>query len=266
MKNFIYKKRFGQNFLIDNNIVKKIVKTSNINSEDFVWEIGAGKGILTQELQKYCGKLFVFEIDYELQEYIEEKFKNYDNFFLIKSDIFKVNWQDYLFEDKKVKIVANIPYSISSKLLFKTIDYCSFFESISLMVQEELAKRITALPNNKDYGLLTLKIQYYYDTKILFKIPPHLFFPAPKVNSAIIMLIPKEKRTKIENENYFWEFVKKCFSSRRKMLRSNLKSFFSKNIYENLQKKHTLFFTKRAENISLEEFIDFYHLILKEIS
>ncbi|OQX70492.1 MAG: ribosomal RNA small subunit methyltransferase A [Candidatus Cloacimonas sp. 4484_275] len=256
-KKFRHKKSLGQHFLIDKNIVKKIVKIADIQAAENVWEIGAGKGILTEELVNADSKLTVFEVDKTLFPHLEEKFG--DKITLVKQDVLKANWQKLL-EGRKIKIVANLPYQITSPFLFRV---ASFSENISLvvvMIQKEVAQRINAKTGSKDYGILSLKMQFYFDVSYQFTVKPHLFFPQPKVESAVISMMPRKNKPEIKDEKLFWKIVETAFRNRRKMLRNNLKTILSSDLIEKIAESFDL--TRRGETFSESEFLDLYHKIV----
>ncbi|MCD4696422.1 MAG: 16S rRNA (adenine(1518)-N(6)/adenine(1519)-N(6))-dimethyltransferase RsmA, partial [Bacteroidales bacterium] len=175
MNTFHHKKSLGQHFLKDKNIIRKIVDIADVQENEQVWEIGPGKGILTEELLNRNCKLTCFEIDENLFPIIEEKFSDRIN--LIKQDILKADWQR-LFTENKVKIVANIPYQITSPFLFKVAENVDRFSKVVIMIQREVAQRINAKVGTKDYGILTLKLQYYFTPEYEFTVKPHLFTPS----------------------------------------------------------------------------------------
>ena len=250
------KKSLGQHFLTDKNIVRKIVNVADIQAEDFVWEVGPGKGILTEELLQTGCDLTAFEIDEKLYPILEDKFSNKLN--LIKKDILKAGWEDF-FPNEKIKIVANLPYQITSPFLFKVVSFAEKFSQIVIMIQKEVAQRINAKIGIKDYGILTLKMQFYFDVSYEFTVKPHLFYPKPKVDSAVIKLIPRKDKPEIDDEKFFWRIVETSFRNRRKMLRNNLKAILFSEQMEELSKEFDL--SRRGETFSEKEFVDLYHKI-----
>lgn len=253
---FKHKKKLGQHFLKDKNIVRKIVKIADIKPDDYVWEIGSGKGILTEELLNRNCNLTTFEIDEKLYPILEDKFSNKIN--LIKEDVLKANWKKLL-PNEKVKIVANLPFQITSPFLFKVVKFSEHFSKIVIMIQKEVAQRIKAKVGSKDYGILTLKMQYYFDVSYEFTVKSHLFYPKPKVDSAVISLIPREEKPAIEDEKFFWSIVETSFRSRRKMLRNNLKEILNAEQIEELSDDFDL--SKRGETFSEREFVNLYNRI-----
>ena len=259
---FRYKKNFGQHFLKDKNIVAKIVKAAEIKTNERVWEIGPGHGILTDELLKNTKYLTCFEIDKTLYEYLENKYDDAIN--LVKSDILKVNWEEFLNKDYTYKIVSNLPYQITSPFLFKLITHKDYFKKIVIMIQKDVAERLRAKPNTKKYGLLAIKIGYYFDIKYEFTVKPHLFYPPPKVDSAVISLIPKPPLFQIKDYKLFWKIVDTLFLNRRKMIRNNLKNLIDNEKFRELEYKTGISLTNRAENLLLEDFYKIY-LFMKNL-
>jgi len=252
--NFIPKKRFGQHFLIDKNIADKIVNSANICSDDIVWEIGSGKGILTEKLVNKAKKVVAFEIDRDLAIYLKDKIKN-ENFILINKDVLKLDWDTIINADEDIKIVANLPYQISSPFLYKIENHISAFDSLVLMIQKEVAERIIAYSNSKKYGKLSLKMQYYFQIERLFNVPPHLFFPSPKVISTVIRLTKKHNFPVVKNIDLFWQIINLAFLHRRKMLRTNISVIFNEDIFREIIRNSPVDLNRRGESLSLEEFI-----------
>lgn len=278
------KKMFGQNFLIDKNIAAKIVNLAHIKKGDLVWEIGPGKGILTDELLKKGCQLTCFEIDRDLIPLLSEKYG--DKIYLVAEDVLRTNWDRLLAKTEQSKstkheisIVANIPYNITSPLLYKVTRYADFFRSIVIMVQKEFAERLVSSPGTKNYGVLSLKVQYNFAVKKLFKVPRHLFIPEPGVDSEVIKLLPRADKNEIEDLELFWKIVEAAFMSRRKTLKNNLGNLLSKQSLQNLtaiiEKRRSATLTEsasaekplcfdlnsRGESLDEKAFIDLYHLI-----
>lgn len=247
------KKSLGQHFLIDKNISAKIVRTAHITPSDVVWEIGPGKGILTEQLLEKCKKLLVFEIDSCWADFIAKKFSN-PKLQIINQDILKVNFSQY-YENSPVKIVSNIPYQITSPLLLKIADNNELFSSITLMVQDEVAERVVGIPGTKSYGRLSIKIQYYFQVEKLVRVPPHLFRPKPRVTSAVIRLLPRQNPPEIPDETLLWSLIDYTFQHRRKMLRNSLKNFIDPKTYQDVVCSSDFDFTRRPEELSIEDFI-----------
>ncbi len=258
MSNFRHKKKFGQHFLKDKNLVKKIVLSANLSANSKVWEIGPGKGILTEELLNNVTDLTVFEIDKELYPILENKFGTKIN--LIKKDILQAKWEDY-FSDKKISIVANLPYQITSPFLFSVAKYADKFEKVVVMIQKEVAERINSGVGTKNYGILSLKMQHYFNVEFLFKVDKKMFFPPPKIDSAVIRLTPKKDKIYLENEKLYWKIVELAFRNRRKMLRKNLLEIVSKDKMPELEEKSGIKLTRRGETLNAKDFFRLYTAI-----
>ena len=255
MKKFRHKKSLGQHFLKDKNIVKKIADLAEIEENEAVWEVGPGKGILTQELLMKKCNLTCFEIDESLYPILFEKFGT--NINLVNKDILKINWKEYL-KEKQLKIVANLPYQITSPFLFKVTENADNFKKVVIMIQKEVAERINAGVGTKDYGKLSLKIQFYFKVDYGFTVKPHLFFPPPKVDSAVIVLTPRKDKPCLEDEKFFWKVVEVAFQNRRKMLRRNLRMILSKEKVEELGVNCKIDLARRGETLTEKDFIELY--------
>lgn len=273
-----YKKRFGQHFLNDNNIVKKIVKEAELDEKSTVWEIGVGKGILTKEILNTGCKLLCFEIDkslfHEIEGLIEEHRKNFAR--LIRGDVLKQDWfslieelraEGYMSKEEKITVVANIPYNISTPLFFKLAEFADVFSKIVIMIQKDLAMRLKGTPSTKEYGVLTLKIQYFFSMSYLFTVKPHLFFPPPKVDSAVIKLKPRKNKPDIKDIDKYFKFLNSAFSHRRKTLRNNLKNTLTPLAIEEIERIHAkdgfpyLDLSRRAETYNEKDFLNLYNFI-----
>ena len=254
---FQHKKKLGQHFLKDANIARKIATSAQLGKGDSVWEIGPGEGILTDALLSYSPRLTVFEIDRRLYEKLLSEYGSCDNFKLVEKDFLKVNWQEY--GSEKVSIVANLPYQITSPILFKLIENAERINRAILMMQKEVATRLQAAPGTKDYGQLTLKLGFYFKVKRLFNVPPHVFQPPPKVTSSVIQLIPREDKPEIDNPALYFQIIVAAFARRRKMLRGNLATILSA---EEMQQLHTEFdLTKRGESLDEAAFLAIYRSV-----
>ncbi|MGZ3567557.1 MAG: 16S rRNA (adenine(1518)-N(6)/adenine(1519)-N(6))-dimethyltransferase RsmA, partial [Thermodesulfobacteriota bacterium] len=219
------KKRLGQHFLVDRNILNKIIQSAAVGREDTILEVGPGLGQMTLALADRAKKVIAVEIDERLVTILRQKAENYSNVEVIKSDILKVDFK-YLFkkETVPVKVVANLPYQISTPLLFRFIESKEAFSDLTLMLQKEVAERMKASPGRKEYGPLSIFIQTYADVSIQFTIKPSAFLPAPKVDSALVHMAWKEKpMIETDDEEWFKRVVKACFGYRRKTLINALK-------------------------------------------
>ncbi len=245
------KKSLGQNFLIDSNVINKIISSVNANKDDLIIEIGPGRGDLTKELVKIT-KVIAIEIDKELKPYLNG-IKNaeivYDNFLDI--DLDKLI-SGYKYND--IYIVANIPYYITTPIIKKIIDSKINFKEIIIMVQKELADRFTSLPGDSEYNGLTIFLSYYFDIKKLFLVNKKAFLPVPKVESMVIKLEGKKERLAIRNYEHFERLVKTSFLHRRKTLKNNLKMYDLNKINTSLQALNYSL-NNRPQDISLEAYI-----------
>ncbi|OQX95223.1 ribosomal RNA small subunit methyltransferase A [candidate division KSB1 bacterium 4572_119] len=218
------KKSLGQNFLKDENIVRKIVNSLNLNNEDSVLEIGAGKGVLTKYLVQSDAEIFAVEIDDNLVKILDQLFRGQKNFKLWHGDILKLSFEEILSREKKYKALGNLPYHITSPVLFKIFENREYFSEATFMIQKEVAQRIVSQPGSKEFGILSVFSQFYADVEKLFDVSKFAFSPAPDVTSSVVKWKFKKKIELTGSElDLFMEIVKKVFSQRRKMLRNSLK-------------------------------------------
>jgi len=260
MKKFKHKKSLGQHFLKDKNVVKKIVDLAEIEENETIWEVGPGKGILTEELLNQNSDLTCFEIDETLFPFLFEKFGTKIN--LINEDILRINWKDHL-KNNQIKIVANLPYQITSPFLFRVTEHAANFSRVVVMIQKEVAERINAGVGTKDYGKLSLKMQFYFNVEYGLTVKSHLFYPPPKVDSAVIVLTPRKDKPKLEDEGLFWKVVEIAFQHRRKMLRRNLQMILSKEKVEELGASCKIDLARRGETLTEIDFIELYEAVQK---
>lgn len=219
---FVFKKKFGQNFLIDTHVINKIVNSAEITKDDLVIEIGPGIGSLTEEIIEQCGKLIAIEIDTNLIPILSEVFGEYDNFELINKDVLKIDFDKIIKENsqfKKVKVVANLPYYITTPIIMNFLENDIQVDEIIVMIQKEVAYRMNAKENTKEYGSLSLIVQYLCDTYLVANVPQNCFMPRPNVDSAVIKLSRlQEPRVKVESRENLIQLFKIAFSQRRKTL------------------------------------------------
>ncbi len=266
------KKRFGQNFLIDEKIIDKIVQKSNISKEDIIIEIGPGLGNLTEKLLEKAKIVIAFEIDEDMIRVLNGRFKDTSNFILINEDILKANVQKVLeennIEQKNIKVVANLPYYITTPIMFKIFEQVSYIQSMTIMVQKEVADRIIARPKSKDYGVLTVNTKYYGDAVKLFDVPNTSFVPAPNVTSSIVK-IEIISRYKAENSETFFKLVKAAFSQRRKKLINSLENSnvfnLPKQQLKDLLLDSSVEENSRAEELDIQTYIDLSNKIYNQI-
>ena len=214
------KKRLGQHFLVDPNILDKVIRTAQVGKEDVVLEVGPGLGGMTLALSHEAKKVIAVEIDPKFVAILKEKMKQHHNVEVVKSDILKLDFKHFFEEEgRPVKVVANLPYQISTPLLFRFIESKEAFSAFTLMLQKEVAERMVAPTSRKEYGPLSIFVQMFLDLSIRFFIKPSAFFPPPKVESAVVQMIWKEKpMIEKEDEEWFKRVVKACFGYRRKTL------------------------------------------------
>ena len=253
MKSFDYKKSLGQNFLMDKNIIHKISDSIKPNEDDLIVEIGPGAGALTKELiQKNCD-VICFEIDTRLKEILESI--ESDRLQIVFNDFLKVNLKEYIDETKykNIYFVGNLPYYITTAIINKIIDESNPYE-ITVMVQKEVGDRFMSKPNSRDYGSLSVFLQYNFDVTKVVNVNKRCFEPVPKVDSVVVKL-SKNKKFEAQNEDKFYKLVKDSFTQKRKNLRNNLRSYNLEKI-EEILKKYNKELTARAESLSIEEFVD----------
>lgn len=255
------KKRFGQNFLTDKNLLMKIVKEANIKDKH-VLEIGPGQAALTQFLVLDAKTVTAYEIDFTLKPFLNNLMNKHNNLTVIFEDILKVDFP----KDETYHLVANIPYNITSPILFKVLE-TNNIKTATLMVQKEVADRLTAKPNTKQYNALTVTINYFMEIEKIMNIKNTMFYPKPKVDSSVIKLTRSEnKKLDLKNEALFLKIVKAAFMQKRKTLTNNLSSFFNISKDKINQYLIELNYNEmiRAEALSLQDFIkitNFWHKV-----
>jgi len=243
------KKHLGQNFLFDPLILDNIIQASGLSGEDTVVEIGPGPGRLTRKLAEIVKRLIAIELDPELYERLKGDFIAYSNVEIIHADALKFPFETI----GKFKVVANIPYYITTPIIFRLLEAREYLQSITLTTQKELAERIAAEPGGKDYGVLTIMIQYFAQAELMFIIPKEAFRPVPKVDSAVVhMKILERPSVMVRDEKMFFRLVRTAFSQRRKTLSNSLKGI-SDNIKDVLLQSG-IDPQRRPETLSLEEF------------
>jgi len=266
------KKRFGQNFLIDNTIINRIVDCIHPQAEDLMIEIGPGLGAMTKPLLSRLNQLNVIELDRDIipkliKNCVFTDVANKDKLQVNEIDVLKFDFAEFYTQltavnksgaEKKLRIVGNLPYNISTPVLFHLLNYRQVIQDMHFMLQKEVVDRIVASPGNKHYGRLSVMIQAFCDAQSLFEVPPYAFSPAPKVNSAILRLQPNSRFEKqINNFALFETLVRQAFSQRRKTLKNTLKTICSVEQIE----KAGLQTTQRAEELSISDFVHLYEVI-----
>ena len=262
------KKSFGQNFLTDLNVLKNIVEAADITDNDNVIEIGPGIGALTEQLAQAAGEVLALEIDQDLIPVLKEVLSPYDNVKVINQDVLQANLPELIkkeFKDpsRPIKVVANLPYYITSPILMNLLASPVEWATICVMMQKEVAQRLTAKPGTKQYGALTLAIEYQMQAKIAFDVSRKVFVPAPNVDSAIVVLTPRTNPLPVQpfDKQKLFGFIRGCFAHRRKSLWNNLQSVIGKDPV--VKEKMTAVLTQldispqiRPEKLTLEQFIE----------
>ena len=261
--NIFASKKLGQNFLINDSIVNDIVSESKVTSEDLIIEVGPGLGNLTSRLLEKAGKVIAIELDPKMINILQDRFSLYENFELIYNDILKIDLQklikDNLNENiKTAKVVANLPYYITTPIIMKLLEDNLNLESITVMVQKEVAERLAATPGDKLSGAITYSIYYYTTPEIIIDVPSSSFIPEPQVDSAVIKFnILKEPRIKVMDEKLFFKIIKSAFLQKRKTF---VNALLNSNIFDNRENAEKMLLdlnidTKiRGEKLSLEDF------------
>ena len=247
-------KSLGQNFLRDKNILGKIVSLAELTSSDEVLEIGPGLGALTVELAKRAGRIIAVEKDRNLTERLSAISDDYPNIELISEDSLKVDFRSF-FKGRMIKVVSNLPYSVSTPILFKLLEARDIFSTLVLMLQLEVGERIASPPGSKKYGSISVLLQTYMDITLEFRVPPAAFWPRPKVYSVVLKLVPlPSPRVPIADGKLYERVVRAAFSSRRKMLSNSLQSAFSKDSVLKALELSSIDPKRRAETLTIEEF------------
>ena len=270
---FNFQKKFGQNFLIDTHVLEKIIAAADVTKDDFVLEIGPGIGTMTQYLCEHARAVAAVEIDKNLIPILGDTLGAYDNVEIINEDILKVDIGK-LAEEKNggrpIKVVANLPYYITTPIIMGLFESHVPIDSITVMVQKEVADRMQVGPGTKDYGALSLAVQYYAEPKIVAIVPPNCFMPRPKVGSAVIRLTRhKEPPVQVQDEKLMFRIIRASFNQRRKTLANGLKNSgelaLSKEVIEESITELGVPVTIRGEALSLAQFAELSNIILKKM-
>lgn len=257
--NFTFQKRFGQNFLIDGHVIEKIISAAEITKEDTVLEIGPGIGTMTQYLAEAAGKVYAVEIDKNLLPVMAETLAEYDNVEVVNDDILKVDIAALVGDVSRLKVVANLPYYITTPIIMGLFENHIPAGSITVMVQKEVAARMQAGPGTKDYGALSLAVQYYAQPYIVANVPPNCFMPRPNVASAVIRLTRWENApVKVKDEKLMFKLIRASFNQRRKTLQNGIHNSselpYSKEQVVEALKAMGLPESIRGEALTLEQF------------
>lgn len=254
--NFKFSKSLGQNFLVDDSVPRDIVLGAEVDENDLVIEIGPGVGTLTAQLLNKAKKVVAIELDNDLIPILTEEIGDNPKFTLIHNDALKVDFNEIIGEENSVKLVANLPYYVTTPIIVKLLKGNYNFKSLTIMIQKEVAERMNAEPGKKDYGALSLLVQYYCNTRIVRRVPPQCFIPRPKVDSIVIRLDRlNEPKVKVENEKLFFEIIRNSFNMRRKTLWNGVKNIgLSKENLELAFKEAEIDQKRRGETLTIEEF------------
>lgn len=258
--NLSAKKKFGQNFLTDQNILTQIVNAAELDKETAVIEIGPGLGSLTERLCETAGFVLCYEIDKDLIELLKNNLSNYNNYEVVNADILDVNInldiEEKLKNYKKIYVVANLPYYITTPIILGLLTKTKLITRYVMMMQLEVADRICGKPKTKDYNALSIAVEYRAKAIKVCKVPRTVFIPSPNVDSAVVKLdLYKEKKYDVKNEEFFFDFVRLCFTQRRKTLVNNLSSKYNKTDILEILNNLGISLTVRSEELDINDFI-----------
>lgn len=263
-------KKLGQNFLIDDNAIKKIVEAAEVTKEDLVIEIGPGLGTLTAKLLEKAGKVICIELDNRMLQLLKNRFITYQNFEIIHEDVLKVDLESLINQNKeykKVKVVANLPYYITTPIIMKLLEENLEVESITVMVQKEVAKRITATPGSHVGGAITYSVNYYSQPEEIIEVPSQSFIPAPEVDSEVIKLVlRKAPPVEIKSKEVFFQVIKVSFMQRRKTFINGIinSKLLEKEEIKRILKELEIDERVRGENLTMEQFAEIANKIAQK--
>ena len=255
--NFNFKKKFGQNFIVDENIINSIVTKSLIDKETLVIEIGPGAGSLTAKLAESSKQVLCYEIDTTLKEILNENLKQYNNVDIIYQDFLEADVINDIkkYNYTKLYIVANLPYYITTPIIINVIEKNLSVDKMVVMVQKEVGDRFKANVGTKDYNSLSIYLNYYFNVRKLMDISRNIFIPKPNVDSIVVEFTKKENNYNLKNEEIFFKLIRDSFTQKRKTIRNNLKNY-DLNKIEEVLKKHNQDLSTRAEQITIETFVE----------
>lgn len=263
--NFNFKKKFGQNFIIDENIIKSIITKSDIDENTLVIEIGVGAGALTIGLSQFAKNVLCYEIDETLKQVLDVTLKKEKNVDIIYKDFLQADIKNDIkkYEYKKIYVIANLPYYITTPIIMRIIESKIDVDKIVVMVQKEVGDRFKARPNTKDYNSLSVFLNYYFDIKKLLDVSRNVFMPKPNVDSIVVEFKKKENIYKVKNEDFFFRLIRDSFVQKRKTIRNNLKGYDLDKI-ETVLKKHNFDLSVRAEQLPIEVFVELANYLCEE--
>ena len=255
--NFKFKKQFGQNFICDENVINNIIDKANIDKDTLVIEVGPGAGSLTNKLALNSKNVICYEIDKDVKEILENNLKEYHNVEIIYMDFLNCNILDDIkkYNYKKLYLVANLPYYITTPIIMKLIDDHINVDKIVVMVQKEVGDRFKAKPKTKDYGSLTVFLNYYFEIKKIMDVSKNVFMPKPNVDSIVVEFVKTNNNYNVKNEELFFKIVKDSFKQKRKTIKNNLREY-NLDIIEKVLTKNNFSLSSRAEEIPIDVFID----------
>ena len=255
--NVHFKKKFGQNFLRDTNIVKKIVNTSGIDENSLVIEVGPGGAIMTRELASRAKNVLAYEIDTDLENELAMKLSSFQNVEVLFRDFLKTDIKADVekYDYDKLLFVSNVPYYITTPIIMKLIKSGLHFNKIVMMVQKEVGNRFSTNPGNREYGSITVLLNYFYNVKKEFFVSKKEFIPVPKVDSVVISFTEKDNKLTLKNFDFFEQILRDSFQYKRKNIRNNLKKY-DLNVVEEVLRKYDYDLNIRAEKLELSVFVD----------
>lgn len=254
---FNFKKKFGQNFIVDENIISNIVNKSEVDKDTLVIEIGPGAGSLTTKLAESAKNVLCYEIDETLKDILAENLSSYNNVEVIYQDFLKadVNSDIKKYDYKKLYVVANLPYYITTPIITSVIENNIDVDKMVVMVQKEVGDRFKANVGTKDYSSLSIYLNYYFNVKKLMDISKNIFIPKPNVDSIVVEFTKKAEKYELKNKDLFFKLIRDSFTQKRKTIKNNLKNYDLKKI-EEILKKYNQDLSVRAEQITIETFVD----------
>ena len=263
--NFKFKKKYGQNFIIDSNIVENIVKKSLVDKETLVIEIGPGAGSLTLKLVEKAGFVLCYEIDKEIENILNSNLQEYDNYRVIFDDFLKRNVKEDIkdYKYKKLYIISNLPYYITTPIILNIINQKINVDKMIFMVQKEVGNRFKALPGTKDYNSLTIYLNYYFNVQKIMDVSRNVFIPIPNVDSIVIEFTKKNKKVELVDEEIFFKLVRDSFSQKRKTIKNNLKGY-NLELINKVLNNFGYNLATRAEQIPINVFIEIANSLYNE--